>query len=409
MVFAITRKKIQMKKRLLLTIALGVTTLSFAQNIDDNKINFSYIQLPKQKISDQLQKYELRINHNYEKANEDSLRIAQQRADQAIAQYKSAYKVYATTRDQMEKDYLNKMIAYDKSVAAGQTATLPDVPVYPQAPILQLVDETRLNSAISDEIIGTAVTIDGFEKGLGGCILTIDIDPIQNFAISVKEVSKKWKAEYTYRMPIHVTFESPTSGKVFEKVYLDNVTTDRIKDFNSYHEYRLWEIDNKDTYYKEAEQRARNQVFTAIRAELNNEFGYPVVARRAEIYDVKKYKSYDYTDVTTAYTATTQALMLVKNDRDRSGAMTKINGAINMWNAILSESNLVDDKSRINDKVTAMIYCNLAELYMWKGDFDNAELQLNQAENAGVLKFKNHAKDEHGILNDQRARWQVHY
>lgn len=409
MVLAILQKKIQMKKRLLLTLALGITGICFGQNIDDNKINFSYIQLPKQKIPDQLQKYELRINHNYLNANEDSIRVSKERAERAIEQYKIAYKVYASTRDQMEKDYLNKMIAYEKSVAAGQQATQPEIPTYPLAPTLNLEEDVKLNSEIADEVVNTAVTIEGFQKGLGGCILTIDIEPLQNFSISVKEVSKKWKAEYSYRMPVRVTFESPTTGKVFEKVYLDNITNDRIKDFSSYSEYRLWEIDNKDTYYKEAELRARNQVFTAIRAELNNEFGYPEVGRRAEIYEVKRYKNYDYSDVTTAYTATTQALMLVKNDRDRSGAMSKINGAINMWNAILSESNLVDDKSRINDKITAMIYCNLAELYMWKGDFDNAELQLNQAENAGIMKFKNHAKDEHGILNDQRERWRVHY
>ena len=51
-----------------------------------------------------------------------------------------------------------------------------------------------------------------------------------------------------------------------------------------------------------------------------------------------------------------------------------------------------------------MIQCNLAELYLWKADFNHAELQLNLAiANGG--KFKRHAEDEKPFLANQKKRW----
>ena len=99
----------------------------------------------------------------------------------------------------------------------------------------------------------------------------------------------------------------------------------------------------------------------------------------------------------------------MERDRDRSSAKEKLDQAINAWKAILTESNLSDDKARINDKVTAMIQCNLAELYSWRGDYDQAELHKNLALNSGVNKFRNHAERVQGFYADQKKRWSVHF
>jgi hypothetical protein len=112
--------------------------------------------------------------------------------------------------------------------------------------------------------------------------------------------------------------------------------------------------------------------------------------------------------VTIAYTKTVQALMLVSQDRNRASAKTKIDEALAEWKMIMEESNTYDDKARINDKITAMIQCNMAELLVWKGDFDQAQVNVNLAINEGG-KFKRHANGEQYFYADQKKRWDVHY
>jgi hypothetical protein len=56
-----------------------------------------------------------------------------------------------------------------------------------------------------------------------------------------------------------------------------------------------------------------------------------------------------------------------------------------------------------------VIYCNLAELLVWRGDFDQAELYVNLALNSGVMKARNHAERVQAFYADQKKRWQVHY
>jgi hypothetical protein len=155
------------------------------------------------------------------------------------------------------------------------------------------------------------------------------------------------------------------------------------------------------------ESKARNYAISEVDRILNDQFGFVKMTRETEIYSLKKYKSYEYSDVTEAYTITTQALSLVSKDRNRASAISKIDQAISKWKAILEESNLYDEKARVNDKITAMIHCNLSELYIWKGDFSSADLELNLALNSGVFKFKNESERRRDFYTYQKNRWDV--
>ena len=167
-------------------------------------------------------------------------------------------------------------------------------------------------------------------------------------------------------------------------------------------------LTNEEQFHRNLEIAARAKAVTETNRYLNNQIGYLTKSRNAEIYAVKKFKSYDYSDVTVAYTKTVQALMLVSQDRDRSSAIAKIDEALAEWNMILEESNDYDKKARINDKITAMIHCNMAELLIWKGEFDKSQEKVNLAISAGG-KFKRHANGEKSFYADQKRRWDVHY
>jgi hypothetical protein len=62
-------------------------------------------------------------------------------------------------------------------------------------------------------------------------------------------------------------------------------------------------------------------------------------------------------------------------------------------------------KARINKKITALLYANLATAYLWSNDFDNAELYINKALTIGVLKYKNHCKRLQSSMSDLKLRY----
>jgi hypothetical protein len=384
-----------------------------AQNVDDNKVNFPYIQLPLQKINPLFTKYEVRVNHIYKNANNDSLTVYNARKEAAQKTYDLQYATWIEQKKTIEKTYLAQMATYEKAVNAGTAATLPSDPVYPAAPVLNPIGKIKLHGEITDTDISNSIALQGFEKGLGGSIITIDVYPIRSVKIIETKTGSGATTKYEYKcqyiLPIEVTFETPTDGKLYKKILFDNIQNYSMKSYPSKYEYQAWLIDNGDNFFTEMERNVRKSALNEINQILNNEFGFVKTTRGTEIYSVKKYKDYDYKDVIDAFTLTTQAFTLVGKDRNRASAIPKLDIAIAKWKEILEESNTYDEKARINDKITAMIQCNLAELYVWKGDYDQAELYLNQALNSGVFKFKNHAERMQGYYADQKNRWNVHY
>lgn len=404
-----------MKQKILFTLSLLFTsTLVFSQNVEDNKISFKYIRLPYQRIDAAFKTYEVRFEHSYKTANEDSLKMFDVRKELAQKQYADQYKLWSDQKFLIDKNYLTQLAQYEKTVNAGGTATAPNAPLYPTAPQFIPIQAPQMHTEITDDAVyGANVKLDGFEKGLGGSMLTIDIMPIRSYKIveTKKGTGASTKYEYycQYVMPVGVKMETPTQGALMNKTILEGVRTYQMKSFSSKYEYQLWYMENSAKFFLELEAEARRSAMAEVNTLINNEFGYTMLSHTAEMYAMNRYKDYDYSDVTIAYTYTTQALILVERERDRSSAKEKLDQAINAWKAILTESNLSDDKARINDKVTAMIQCNLAELYGWRGDYDQAELYKNLALNSGVNKFRNHAERVQGFYADQKKRWVVHF
>jgi len=266
---------------------------------------------------------------------------------------------------------------------------------------------------LNDTDISNEVVLQGYEKGLGGSIVTVDIHPIRSVKIIETKTGSGASTKYEYKcqyiLPVELIVESPTDGQMYKKILFDNIQNYTMKSYPSKYEYMVWAMDNLEKFYNDMERDVRKSALNEVNSILNNQFGFVKMTRGTEIYSVKKYKDYEYSDVITAYTLTTQAFTNVAKDRNRATASPKIDEVIAKWKGILQESNTIDEKARVNDKITAMIQCNLAELYVWKGDFDQAEIYMNLALNSGVMKFRNHAERMQAYYNDQRVRWEAHY
>lgn len=408
-----------MKKLILSITMLSSLTFVQAQNIADQKVSFNYIQLPYYKIDPKFTNYEVKVVHDYLKANEDSTSIHQMRKDAAIAFFMTQSQMHAAKRDSLDRMYLQSLSTWEKSVNSGVTnpdgTTLakPAPPVYPEAPMYPTFENPILHTAFNDAEVNQNMSLQGYSQGVGGFVVTVTMNPIQHLPIqqSVKGTGSSMAYNYTapYMLPIGIKVESPTQGTLFEETIFQGTNNYNLPSQKSQYDHQLYMKDNKAKVYSEIEAFARRNAINSLNDYLNGQIAFVVRQRVAELYSVNNHKNYDYSDVSDAFNKATLALQLVSNDRDRSGAMDKIDEALEAYQNILEESNLSDNKARINDKITAMMQCNVAELLIWKAEFDKADGIVNIAMNSGEGKAKRHLKDELGFYADQRKRWDANY
>ncbi len=404
-----------MKTLLLTLFSVLIIQYSQAQNINDNKVSFDYIQLPLIKVRDTYKTYETRVEHAYLESNKDSLTMQELRKQR----YETEFSNYKKNRDAIQTSYYNRLADWENKVnngilsADGKPLPKPTAPLYPKAPDYLNVSQVQLNSDLPAESATNGINIQGFKKGLGGSILTINVQAIRNIKIIEKKSGSGKSTKYTYKceyqLPVMVKFETPTDGVIFQEVILQGIQSYAMKSYKNQYEHKIYMLNNKALFYRELESSARKKAILATNEYLNNQLGYVRKSRRTEIYSVKKFKQYDYSDVTVAYSKTIAALNLVGKDKDHSSAKEKLELALDQWKQIMQESNDYDKKARINDKISGVIHCNIAEIEFWLNNFDKANTSVNLAINSGVLKARSHAKYVQSFYNNSRSRWNVHY
>lgn len=407
-----------MKTLLLIVSFIGSFSIAFGQMIDDNKIQFTYTQLPYYKIDAPFTKYDVKVVHGYEQSNQEVLAAHELNKKAALDIYEQAMIQHKETTEALDVNYYRLMAKWEKDVNAGKTQAngqpllQPTAPAYPPAPVFLGLEAPRLNTPLDENSVLNGINIAGFEKGLGGFVVTVNLLGLDNIQINESKkgtgTATKYTYTATYTLPVEVTVETPTQGKLIYLRIMEGRQSYTIGTYDSKYDHNVYMLTNKEKFHTDLETAARNRAITETNDYLNDQIGFVQRTRNAEIYSVKRFKSYDYSDVTVAYTKTVQALMMVSQDRDRSSAKAKIDEAMADWKMIMEESNSYDNKARINDKITAMIQCNMAELLAWKGEYDLAQMNVNLAINEGG-KFKRHAAGEQNFYADQKKRWNVHY
>ena len=88
-------------KRILLLFAVSTLVSASAQNISDNKVSFTYIQLPSNPIDNQYSTYDITVDRGFEMANEDSLSSYALQVNMAVNQYDSEMAVWKEQRRTM--------------------------------------------------------------------------------------------------------------------------------------------------------------------------------------------------------------------------------------------------------------------------------------------------------------------
>ena len=401
-----------MKKGLLFLFS-ALSLAAASQNVTDNKVSFTYIQLPTNPIDSKYATYEIILVKSFEKSNEDSLNAYQIKLDQANVNYEAQMNVWKEQKKNIDRNHLMQLGAWEKSTNAGTVTAQPVKPDYPAQPVRLDIVMPNMHEDLPNDQVNNMINIDGFSKGAGGAIVTIDFKGVGGIKVvetkSGSGTTTKYSYKCDYTMPVEVKVETPSQGVVINTILLNEVRSYPMKDYASKYEYQLWYLDNQTQFWSELQKYARSQAMTEINNFLNNSCGYAARTWNTEVYSVKSHKDWSYDDLTKAYTLAKQGYDLIYQTRDRKNGHAKLQEAINIWKQALTESNVNDNKSRINEKVTALIYYNIAEAYMWMSNFDEAEQWINKAINAGEMKYKNEAKRLQGVLADQKLRWNANY
>lgn len=384
-----------MKKIMVLAclISLQVT----GQNIDDNFVNFNYTQLPLISVDESLRSYRFEVVTDVEGANMDSTATYQIRLDNAVSIYQKRMDTWLSKMSLIQQQ--------ENATGASQSAN------YPPKPSLELVVKP-VQHTVTTNASAEGIKISGFNEGDNGLLVRYTLLPIKNvkFSYSKKGEAANTKYDYkcSYMLQAKMEVIDPNNTVLFEKM-VGRAKTKGLGKYKSTYDFTKWYMNNRETFYAQIESEGRKAAIAGSGSALDNQFGYINKSRKAEIYSVKKYKDYDYTDVVMAYNQTTEALLKVGNDRDRSGAMDDLEEAREMWLKILEESNLQNKKERINAKISAMIWCNLAEIAVWMADFNEADNQVSKTMNSGIMKAKSHIKGEKSFYADQKNRWNANF
>ena len=391
----INQKITTMKKIMVLAclISLQVT----GQNIDDNFVNFNYTQLPLISVDESLRSYRFEVVTDVEGANMDSTTTYQIRLDNAVS-------IYQKRMD----TWLSKMSLIQQQENATGTSQSAN---YPPKPSLELVVKP-VQHTVTTNASAEGIKISGFNEGDNGLLVRYTLLPIKNVKFSYSKKGEAANTKYDYKcsyiLQAKMEVIDPSNTVLFEKM-VGRAKTKGLGKYKSTYDFAKWYMNNRETFYAQIESEGRKAAIAGSGSALDNQFGYINKSRKAEIYSVKKYKDYDYTDVIMAYNQTTEALLKVGNDRDRSGAMDDLEEAREMWLKILEESNLQNKKERINAKISAVIWCNLAEIAIWMADFNEADNQVSKTMNSGIMKAKSHIKGEKSFYADQKNRWNANF
>ena len=368
-----------------------------AQNIDDNHVNFNYTQLPLIKVDESLRSYRFEVGTDVEGANSDSAMMYQMRLDLAMKNYETQMETWLSQMSLLQQQ--------ENTTGISQAAN------YPQKPSLEVVLKP-LHHTSTTTASASGIKISGFTEGNDGLLVRFLLQPIKNvrFSYSKKGEGSSTKYDYkcSYTLQTKVEVVHPEKGTIYEKT-LGGTRTKGLGKYKSTYDFKKWYMNNRANFYTQIESEGRSAAISSTASTIDGQFGYINKSRKAEVYSVKKYKDYDYTDVIMAYNKTSEALMMIGGSRDRSNAYDALDEAREMWLEILQESNLQNRKERINAKISAMIWCNLAEIAVWMADFTQVDIQVSNVKNSGVFKAKNHINGETSFYNDQKNRWKANY
>ena len=438
-------KKIQIY---LLLTSLLVSVSFYAQRAKGSNVNYEYYRLPLQKVQEKKFHYKVDVgfindyNADLNEHKEEERMIEEQFAlvnevysaikqemianyeaeeKKAEDEYQEAMKVYnsKSTGDKLAQQILLKDDGKPKKRNIGPPPTNKDFAdkidmkykesmgtnYLPKKKYLAPFDER--NDLPSESDMTGGIELQGFDKSSNeGLKIKMDAS---DYVVS-EEVKTNGEAPNVNKIA-HIN----VSVEVFMTVYNESgdeiySNSNKIKSMvkSSSKKEAEWDKYQKSSAYKSVILKQKKSCLKScvagLNKSLNNEFGYAWVKKSSRVYTGTG-KKLDYTDLNEAQVAFKNGLRDLKIDKDN--AYVKFNEAIKIWQSTLDEELDTEfKKARINNKVGAALYINMALAYTLMNDFDNADQAITEVQNNSNFKGGDVKEAEvvRKFMNDQKRR-----
>ncbi|WP_303924183.1 hypothetical protein [Draconibacterium sediminis] len=347
-----------MKKPLLLTILTFVSLLTLqAQNVDKEKISYTYLRNPIEKLDASIKKYNVEVDILWIQREQNKLAEYEMELAKAEEEYQAEMETY-------NNKSLGKVLAERALIGEGKK------------PEKRFVKKPETLAIPELSILESKIALDGYDKGTDDAIL-IKVT-YKEIACSAPIDAPKEKNGESYKLrkvkvqqPVEVSLITSDGNVLYTEV---------IKKSNYEHEILApqgikdseWDKYVENTwpaYFNSQLSAYLESLATEVNELINYKFGYSNVKRYTELYkgDGKKY-SYD-----------SHLLTLRKAQRAYEGLLTDSQESVNQlkesiaeWSEEIKEADPSDKKARINSEVQQALLINIIEAYVMTGNYNEA-------------------------------------
>ncbi len=369
-------------KPILLSIMLLISCLALqAQRIKTDKIDYKYIKLPTDPLDKNIKNYQAMATSSYEEENQRLRANYEKEKQLAEDEYQKELLEYPTKVKEAEEKYNTEMEAWKKKslvdkIVEKEILNENNKPQKPNInkPYKRFVQEPLLKksydySALAntylqlegfqnnpDNAVKIIATLNGFEYTKPRQVTEIKkVTTASNGNVTTSDVTY-YSIEFTYRHTMSVKAIAPDGREIF------NLTPQEL---NTYTVYKSNGTTTQQTINEQQlvttfEEKILQENLKLLGSIVNDKIGYKRELR-STVLEYPIDKKVNYSDMLQAYNEALSGLMSIAVDEE--SAKTKINKAIDLWNAALKESDLTDKKARIDKDITLSIYFNLLECY----------------------------------------------
>lgn len=266
----------------------------------------------------------------------------------------------------------------------------------------------------------------GYEKTENDADVTINADFGEfkiNKELITKEVYNVNQAEnvtgYYYEISIEYPVEISLTGKNGNIIFEQAIEHDKnlLKDGFGKWTYSTSELDakfnaEKDKLFTDLKNKCDKKALLEIKEILSSNFSYLDVTKKIKIASGKGRKL-DYSDLESAVSIMEKAFDMISSKTASENVNSELNKAIIIWENALKESSS-NNKARINEEITTMLYYNIGIAYWWMQDFVEARSYMDKALKCNSACSKPSSSDEKKInetindINDYETRLKVH-
>jgi len=391
-----------------------------AQDVDDKKVNFEYIQLPSNPLKLSLKNYQSSVVFEYEPEVKAQKAAYAQKVKAAEDKY--AADLAATEAKQKEADalYEKDLAAYNAKSTGGKFANKllldegkPVRKILPQ-PYKSIPEEGSYQKLFDGSVLAsTYLKLDGFNKSAQNAIIVTGLlKGFQYFEPEMKtstsQVTRNGQTfnetnyyyEVKYKHPMGLKIEVPGEGVVFNEYF------DKLNEYKTYTSAK-----SKDSYFdlkstiSVLEEKAVAENMKYVQSVLTEKYGYPKVKKEIEVSIVEG-KKFQYPEYSQAYEAIITGLNQLSADPDKSVASQNLKSAITLWENALKESEPTNKKARINGNVTMATLFNIALVSIYSDDFVKGEIYINKILTSDPSKREaRRAEELRNIMKDFKVRY----